>query len=188
MCTDVDRQYPECHDPQGAAFRKLLSQQDSALARDVTCILSIAFARCAFPVRSEIPSSIAICLLSFPATTSNQDRAFTWRQMFVARFQLALGASVGSTSASRARAVRTADRSTSRWTGFVRKSTAPAFMALTLIGISPWPVRKMIGKASSGPLNAVWSSRPLEPGMRTSSTTHPGLFLGLANKNSSAQV
>jgi hypothetical protein len=28
--------------------------------------------------------------------------------------------------------------------GFGRNSTAPAFMALTLIGMSPWPVMKMI--------------------------------------------
>src|SRR3979490_1648463 len=29
--------------------------------------------------------------------------------------------------------------------GLVRKSTAPAFMALTVIGISPWPVMKITG-------------------------------------------
>ena len=29
--------------------------------------------------------------------------------------------------------------------GLVRKSTAPAFMAFTVIGISPWPVMKIIG-------------------------------------------
>ena len=35
--------------------------------------------------------------------------------------------------------------STSSLNGFVKNSTAPAFMAWTVMGTSPWPVMKMIG-------------------------------------------
>ena len=38
-----------------------------------------------------------------------------------------------------------AARSRCRSTGLVRKSTAPAFIARTLAGMSPWPVRKTTG-------------------------------------------
>jgi hypothetical protein len=31
-------------------------------------------------------------------------------------------------------------------TGLVRKSTAPAFIARTLLGTSPWPLRKTMGR------------------------------------------
>jgi hypothetical protein len=38
-----------------------------------------------------------------------------------------------------------ASSSASSLNGFVRNSTAPAFMACTVIGTSPWPVAKMTG-------------------------------------------
>ena len=44
--------------------------------------------------------------------------------------------------------------------GFRRNSIAPAFMARTEEGTSPWPVMKMIGGASP-PANSRWSSSPL---------------------------
>src|SRR5712671_2304349 len=45
------------------------------------------------------------------------------------------------------RAIAAATASSISWSrnGFVRKSIAPAFMARTDIGISPWAVTKMIG-------------------------------------------
>ena len=46
---------------------------------------------------------------------------------------------------SRTRASVTASNSGSWRNGFVRNSTAPAFMARTLIGISPCPVRNTMG-------------------------------------------
>ena len=46
---------------------------------------------------------------------------------------------------SRAMAAVTASSRVWSRTGLVRKSTAPAFIAWTVIGISPWPVRKMTG-------------------------------------------
>jgi len=39
--------------------------------------------------------------------------------------------------------------------GLVRNSTAPAFMAWTVIGMSPWPVMKMMGSAPAPRLRAL---------------------------------
>ena len=55
-------------------------------------------------------------------------------------------------------------------TGFGRKSTAPAFIASTLIGILPWPVMKTIGTLRFKICNSRCRSMPVSPGMRTSST------------------
>src|SRR5689334_2222260 len=70
--------------------------------------------------------------------------------------------------------------------GFVRNSTAPAFIARTDIGISPWPVRKMIGTGASASARARCKSRPLRPGSRTSSTRQPGASGRSARMNSCA--
>src|SRR6185295_11646421 len=75
---------------------------------------------------------------------------------------------------SRAKADSTADSRTFFATGLVRKSTAPVFIARTLIGISPWPERNTIGTVSPDLANASCRSSPLRPGIRTSSITQPG--------------
>src|SRR5882724_4691987 len=51
---------------------------------------------------------------------------------------------------------------------------APAFMALTLIDTSPWPVMKTIGMPCNALLRVFWRSSPVTPGIRTSSTTQQG--------------
>ena len=56
--------------------------------------------------------------------------------------------------------------------GFVRNSTAPAFMAFTDIGILPCPVRKMIGTAIPASASSRCRSSPLKPGSSTSRITH----------------
>ena len=56
----------------------------------------------------------------------------------------------------------------------MRNSTAPAFMARTLIGMSPWPVMKMTGRAMPAFTSSSWNASPLLPGSRTSSTRQPG--------------
>ena len=48
--------------------------------------------------------------------------------------------------------------------GFVRKSTAPAFIALTDMGMSPWPVMMMMGMWIFAFANCAWKSSPLNPG------------------------
>ncbi len=47
---------------------------------------------------------------------------------------------------------------------------APAFIALTVIGISPCPEIKMMGIRIFALASSFWKSRPLTPGSRTSST------------------
>src|SRR5476649_2678270 len=47
---------------------------------------------------------------------------------------------------------------------------APPFMARTDIGMSPWPVMKMIGSATPSRFSSAWKSRPLTPCKRTSSS------------------
>jgi hypothetical protein len=48
----------------------------------------------------------------------------------------------------------------------VKNSTAPACIACTVIGISPWPVIKIIGMARSASASRCCSSSPLRPGSR----------------------
>ena len=73
----------------------------------------------------------------------------------------------------RSMAPRMASNSTSSLNGFVRNSTAPAFIACTVIGTSPWPVMKMIGMSVRS-ASCFCSSRPLSPGSVTSSTRQHG--------------
>ena len=70
-------------------------------------------------------------------------------------------------------APRMASSSSSSLKGFVRNSTAPAFIARTVIGTSPWPVMKMIG-ISVRSASRCCSSRPFSPGSVTSSTRQQG--------------
>ena len=50
----------------------------------------------------------------------------------------------------------------------VRKSAAPALIARTLIGMSPWPVRKITGNGTPRRVNSACSCIPSIPGMRMS--------------------
>src|ERR1700751_480514 len=52
--------------------------------------------------------------------------------------------------------------------------------------MSPWPVIKIIGIPTSA--NSRWSSRPLNPGRRTSSTRHAGASGRVNGKKSSAEA
>src|SRR5580704_8611515 len=63
---------------------------------------------------------------------------------------------------------------TSSLNGFVKNSTAPAFMAWTVMGTSPYPVIKMIGMSVRSTATRFCNSRPLRPGRETSSTRQLG--------------
>src|SRR5260370_1382017 len=54
--------------------------------------------------------------------------------------------------------------------GFVRNSSAPALIARTDVGMSPWPVRKMIGIWISALASSRCRSSPFNPGRCTSRT------------------
>ncbi|MGY3120170.1 hypothetical protein ACVWXQ_004107 [Bradyrhizobium sp. S3.14.4] len=56
----------------------------------------------------------------------------------------------------------------------VRKSSAPALMACTVVGVSACPVRNMIGSVEPDATKRVCKSGPLSPGIHTSSRMHPG--------------
>ena len=87
----------------------------------------------------------------------------------------------------RSMAPRMASNSTSSLNGFVRNSTAPAFIACTLIGTSPWPVMKMIG-ISVRSASCCCNSRPLSPGSVTSSTRQHGTVARRRDRNSDAEA
>src|SRR5918993_1185075 len=72
--------------------------------------------------------------------------------------------------------------------GFVRNSTAPAFIACTVIGMSPCPVMKMIGISVRSLATCRWRSSPLRPGSETSSTRQLGLSTGGRARNSCADA
>src|SRR6266702_187009 len=72
--------------------------------------------------------------------------------------------------------------------GLVRNSTAPAFMACTVIGTSPWPVMKMIGMSIRSTATRFCKSRPLRPGRETSSTRQLGTKTRGRARNSCADA
>src|SRR5262249_6690414 len=77
--------------------------------------------------------------------------------------------------------------SSSSLNGFVRNSTAPAFIACTVIGTSPWPVMKMIGILVRS-ASCFCNSRPLIPGSVTSSTRQHGTVGWRRDRNSCADT
>src|SRR5882724_4371320 len=85
-------------------------------------------------------------------------------------------------------ACRIALNSTSSSNGFVKNSTAPAFMACTVIGTSPCPVMKMIGISIRSVAISFCSSRPLSSGRETSSTRQHGATGRGRVRNSSADA
>src|SRR5438552_1115195 len=155
------------------------SASRTSSATEPARILSMTRARCTLTVFSTTPSSAAICLFSMPVTT----RANTCRSRGVSVRARAWISSVRA-SVPRFRV----SRSTARWmapsrsllaNGLIRKSTAPAFMAVTLIATSPWPVMKTIGIRCRACASVVWRSIPVTPGMRTSRTTQQGPLPGV---------
>src|SRR4051794_36673335 len=79
---------------------------------------------------------------------------------------------------------RIALRSASSPKGFVRNSTAPAFIALTVMGTSPRPVMKMIGMSVRSTATIFCRSRPLRSGRPTSRIKQLGVKLrGRARKS-----
>jgi hypothetical protein len=126
---------------RGSASTAILTKSATDLARN----FRIAVARCTFTVTSLTPKSAAICLFKAPAAT----RATISRSRALSELKLSRKAEFASSSARRARsfsrAVATASNKSCSRNGLVRKSTAPAFIARTAIGMSPCPVRKTIG-------------------------------------------
>src|ERR1700722_17172286 len=61
------------------------------------------------------------------------------------------------------------------------KSIAPAFIAWTASGTSPWPVMTTTGRQTCRDFSWRCSSRPSIPGIRTSVTMQPGCKLGIAS-------
>ncbi len=120
-----------------------------------------------------MPSSSAICLLSLPRIT----RPNTCRSRVVSVSNRLRNprssARCARATVSCATAARTAASSASRFTGLVRKSTAPAFIARTLVSTSPRPVRKTIGRDSAARPRTACSSTPFMPGRATSSSRQP---------------
>src|SRR5580704_4971616 len=72
--------------------------------------------------------------------------------------------------------------------GLVRNSTAPAFIACTVIGTSPWPLMKMIGMSLRSTATRFCSSRPLSPGRETSSTRQLGAKIRGRSRKSCAEA
>src|SRR5215510_778458 len=108
-----------------------------------------------------------------PRDDQCHDLAFTRRQRRIAVPQRSHIGVETEAARLRSMAPRIAFNSSSSLNGFVRNSTAPAFIAWTVIGTSPWPVMKMIGMSVRS-ASCCCSSRPLSPGSETSSTRQHG--------------
>ena len=77
---------------------------------------------------------------------------------------------------------------TSSANGLVRNSRAPAFIARTVIGTSPWPVMKMIGMTIRSPAMRFCKSRPLRSGRPTSRIRQLGTKVRGRERNSCADA
>ena len=71
--------------------------------------------------------------------------------------------------------------------GFSMKSRAPAFIASTAIGTSPWPVITMDGILAASSFSFRIRSTPLMSGMRRSVTRHPLRIVGAAARKAVAE-
>jgi hypothetical protein len=65
-----------------------------------------------------------------------------------------------------------AQKRSSDVTGLVRKSSAPAFIALTVVGMSGLPAMNMIGSVEPSSFSLFCSPGPSKPGISTSSRMH----------------
>jgi hypothetical protein len=125
----------------GSACTAVLTSSAADLARN----FRIALARYTFTVTSLIRKSAAICLLSAPVAT----RETISRSRLLSEAKRSLKVEFESSFARRtpsfSMASATACNKSCSRNGLVRKSTAPAFIARTAMGMSPFPVRKIIG-------------------------------------------
>src|SRR6266852_1471548 len=85
-------------------------------------------------------------------------------------------------------ACRIALNSTSSSNGLVKNSTAPAFIAWTVIGTSPCPVMKMIGMSVRSDAISFCNSSPLRSGREISSTKQLGMVVRGYSRNSPADA
>ena len=70
----------------------------------------------------------------------------------------------------------------------VRKSSAPLRIACTLVGMSPWPVRKTIGRGLPESRNACCNSIPFISGIIRSVITQPVMSGCSSARNSAAEL
>jgi len=115
-------------------------------ASDSACIFRITCPRWIFTVISLVPSSNAICLLSIARNYQSHDVALAGGERFVVLSQTRQVRSAVDAPPDRdPKPDESHPANPGPGTALVRNSTAPDFMAFTVIGISPWPVMNMIG-------------------------------------------
>ena len=150
-------------------------------------IFCITRPRWALTVISSMPSSPAICLFIMPAVT----RAITSSSLGLRVSRCDLRAASCRSAArrlwSRSSAAITASSMSCSRNGFIRKSTAPPFMALTDTETSLSAVMKMMGMESFACASSVCRSRPLNLGILTSSTRQLTTSGSLLASNSAAE-
>ena len=151
-------------------------------------IFSMTLPRCPLTVISLIPNSPPTCLFNNPETTSaitsrSRGVSSSWRCCNSAR-------SVCCPSAAllRATASEIAAKSIASSMGLVKNSTAPAFIALTVVGMSPFPVMKMMGTCTRSVASRSCSSRPFRSGSPTSSTRQLGARIRGQSKKACAEA
>ena len=108
---------------------------------------------------------VAICFVQLAADNAIENLTLTLCQRIEARAQLTCFVPRSALdSASRASARPSASSRMSRCTGFVRKSTAPAFIPRTVEGTSACPVRKTTGKLDASSLQTLLKRESGGPG------------------------
>jgi hypothetical protein len=150
-------------------------------------IFAMTLPRCALTVISLIPSSPPTCLFNNPETTS----AITSRSRGVKSScrccNSASSACCPNAALLRATASEIAAKSIASSMGLVKNSMAPAFIALTVVGMSLLPVMKMMGTCTRSVASRSCSSKPFRSGSPTSSTRQLGARIRGQSKKACAE-
>ena len=140
-------------------------------------IFFIRLARCSFRVISLKPSSPVACLFIRPPQTSfitcnSRGASVAWRSMS----RWTTGRSARCWRWFSSARVTASSMSRSR-NGFARQWAAPARMARTVIGMSPWLVMEMIGVRLPSARSRACSSRPLNSGSGRRDVNRQGICM-----------
>src|SRR5690606_31147960 len=158
-----------CQAAPSEGVRAMLMRSDTV----VTSRISMMLARWASADLMRMFASPAICLFRRPATRRSSaccSRAVR-RLSTACWLRRARAWATRSLASTSMRA--TMSRNSASLKGFSRKSTAPFFMVETAIGTSPCPVMNTMGRGAWRASRTSCSSRPLMPGMRTSTISTP---------------
>lgn len=115
-----------------------------------------------------------------------EDLPFARRKLAKSDRIVAIRTSCACVASYRARARSIVFSNLSRVTGFVRKSSAPAFIVWTVVGMSPWALMNTMGRLQPRSERRSCNCNPFKPSICKSSNKQAGPLLNGQARNSVA--